>query len=152
MVYIEAPEPHIRILWGAQFVTPYFAQPALEDWKFLVFARDICLGILTETVVVKPEWLAPGDVNVPQAADMENLMERLAPGHLCLPLDTPRPDRVSLPRASLDPLSLVHLLIVSPFLAPATVWHMMHEKSEAMGMTQRVAPFLDCLRAATVEP
>ena len=29
---------------------------------------------------------------------------------------------------------------------------MMHAKSNTMGMTQRVAPFLDWLRAATVEP
>ena len=42
--------------------------------------------------------------------------------------------------------------MVSPFLAPATVWHMMHAKSETMGMIQRVAPFLDWLRAATVDP
>ena len=152
MVCLEAPEPHILMLWGTQCVTWLFAQPTSEDGKILAFARGIRISLLPETVVVKPEWFTPGEVNVPQAADMENLMERLAPGHLCLPLDTPRPDRVSLPRASLDPLSLFHFLMVSPFLAPATVWHMMHEKSEAMGMTQRVAPFLDCLRAATVEP
>ena len=29
---------------------------------------------------------------------------------------------------------------------------MMHEKSNTMGMTQRVAPFLNWLRAATIEP
>ena len=53
---------------------------------------------------------------------------------------------------SLDPLSLVHPLMVSPFLAPATAWNMMHEKANTMGMTQRVAPFLNWLRAATIEP
>ena len=42
--------------------------------------------------------------------------------------------------------------MVSPFLAPDTEWHMMHAKADAMGMTQQVAPFLDWLRVATVDP
>ena len=42
--------------------------------------------------------------------------------------------------------------MVSPFLAPATVWNMMHAKPDSMGMTQRVALFLDWSRAATVDP
>ena len=42
--------------------------------------------------------------------------------------------------------------MVSPFLAPETVWHMMHKNSDAMGMNQRVAPFLDWLRAVTIDP
>ena len=41
--------------------------------------------------------------------------------------------------------------MVSPFLAPANAWHMMHSKADAMGMTHRVEPFLDWLRAATIE-
>ena len=82
---------------------------------------------------------------------MQALMSRLAPGNPRLPPETPRPDRISVPRASLDPLSLVHLLIVSPFLAPETVWHMINAKSDAMGMIQQVAPFLDWLRAAMVD-
>ena len=79
-------------------------------------------------------------------------MARLTHRNPCLPLETPRPNRVSLPRESLAPLSLVHLLMVSPFLAPATAWHMMHAKANAMGMTQWVAPFLYWLRAVTVDP
>ena len=79
-------------------------------------------------------------------------MARLAPGNTCLPPDTQRPDRVSVPRVSLPPLSLEHPLMVSPFLAPATAWHMMHTKADVMGMNQKVASFLDWLRAATVDP
>ena len=56
-VCLEAPESHIRVIWGAQFVTPSFAQTTPEDGKVLVFARDICLGLLPATVVVRPEWL-----------------------------------------------------------------------------------------------
>ena len=89
---------------------------------------------------------------VPPSADMEALLTRLAPIHPCLPQDTPRTDRVSVPQSSLSPLSLVHSMMVSPFLFPATTWHMMHAKSNTMGMTQRVAPFLYWLRAATVDP
>ena len=52
MVCLKAPEPYIYVIWGAQFVTPSFAQPILEDRKVLAFARDIRLGLLTATVVV----------------------------------------------------------------------------------------------------
>ena len=83
---------------------------------------------------------------------MEDLMERLAPGHPHLPPWTPRPDRVSIPLASLSFLSLVHPLVFSPLLAPATVWHTMHKKEDAMVMTQQAAPFLNWFRAATVDP
>ena len=103
VVCLEAPESHIRVIWGAQFVTPSFAQPTPEIRKVLAFARDIRLGLLPATVVVKPECLTLGEVNVPQASDLEDLIERLAPGHPYLPPDTQRPERVSAPWAYLTP-------------------------------------------------
>ena len=139
MVCLEAPEPHIRVIWGAQFATPSFAQPTPEDKKVLAFTRDIRLGLLPDTVVVQPEWLIPADVAVPQAAEMEDLLARLSPRHPRLPQDTPRKERVSVPWASLAPLSLLHPLMVSLFLALAIAWHMMHAKADTMGMIQRVA-------------
>ena len=54
LVCLEAPEPHIRVLWGAQFVTQSFAQPTLEDGKVLAFSRDIGLDLLPATLVLKP--------------------------------------------------------------------------------------------------
>ena len=54
--------------------------------------------------------------------------------------DTPRPERVSLPQASLAPLSLVHLLMVDPSLLPSNTWHMKNTKADAMGITQWVIP------------
>ena len=39
LVSIDSPEPHIRVLWGNQFITPYFARPGrssplqgVSDW------------------------------------------------------------------------------------------------------------------------
>ena len=133
-------------------MTPSFTQPTPEDGKVLAFARDIRLDLLTYIVVVQPEWLIPADVEVLQAEEMEALLARLAPGHPRLPQDSPRTERVSAPRASLAPLSLLHQLMVSPFLFPSTAWHMMHAKADTMGMIQWVAPFLDWLRAAKIEP
>ena len=52
------------MLWGNQFVTPYFTQPTPEDKKVLAFARDICLGLIPETVVVHLEWISPEEVVV----------------------------------------------------------------------------------------
>ena len=130
-------------------MTPFFAHPTPEDGKVIAFAIDIHLGLLPATVVVKPECLTPGFVNVEY---MEALLSHLTPGHPQLPPETPRPYRVSVPRVSLVPLSLLHPLMVSPFLLLATVWHMMHTKAYAMGMNQQVAQLLDWLRAATVDP
>ena len=67
---LKDPKPHIRVLWGAQVLTPYFAQPAPEDGKFLAFARNIRLGLLPATVVVQPEWFTAVDMVVPPAAEM----------------------------------------------------------------------------------
>ena len=74
MVYLEAQEPHISVLWGAQFLTQFFAQLTPKDGKVLSFARYIRLGILPSTVVVQSEWLIPEDVAEPQAAEMESLL------------------------------------------------------------------------------
>ena len=81
MVCLEAPEPQIHVLWGAQFVNPSFAQPTLEDRKVLAFTRDIRLDLLLATVVVNLEWLTPGEVTVPRSTEMEALMSHLDPGH-----------------------------------------------------------------------
>ena len=89
---------------------------------------------------------------MPRAEEMEALLAHLAPGHPRMATDTPRPERGSVPWVSLDPLSLVHPLMVSPFLLPSTAWHTMHVKSNVMGITQQVIPFMEWLRAATVEP
>ena len=59
VVCLEAPETHICVLWGAQFMTLSFAQPTLDDRKVLAFAREIRLGFLPATVVVQPEWISP---------------------------------------------------------------------------------------------
>ena len=123
------------MLWGAQFVTLSFAQPTPEYGKVLAFAKDTHLGLLPSTLMVQPEWLTPAGVAVPQAAEMEELLVHLAPGQPHLPPDTPRTERISVPWTSLTPLSLVHPMMVSPFLEPENAWHMMHAKDDAIWMT-----------------
>ena len=141
MVCLEVPELHIRMLWGTQVLTPSFAQPT---GRSLSLRKDFRLGLLPATVVVHPEWLAPEEVAVPQVTEMEALIARLALGHPWLPADTLQPERVSVTQYSLSPLSLVHPLIASPILAPATLWHMMHAKSDAVEMNQWVHLYLIC--------
>ena len=77
-------------------------------------------------MVVQPEWITPGKLAVLRVTEMEALLARLDPGYPRLPADTQWPERVSVPQASLVALYLVHPLMFSPFLDPATVWHMMH--------------------------
>ena len=55
MMCLEYPEPHICMLWGAQFTTPSFDQPTPEGRKVLAFTKDIHLGLLPDTVVANPE-------------------------------------------------------------------------------------------------
>ena len=79
-------------------------------------------------------------------------MSRLDPGHPRLAVNTPNPERVSVPWASLSPIALVHLLMAPPLLLPYTAWHMMRTKADAMGITQWVTPLMEWLRAASVDP
>ena len=97
--------------------------------------KNILISLLPATVLVQLDWITPEEVTVPQAVEMEAFLARLAPGHLRLPPDTSTIERVSVPWESLAPLSLVHPLMVFPFLAPSTTWHIMHAKSNAVGMT-----------------
>ena len=60
--------------------------------------------------------------------------------------------RVSVPWASVSPISLVHSLMVAPFLSPSNIWHIMHTKADKIGITQRVTPFTEWLREATINP
>ena len=83
---------------------------------------------------------------------MEAMLARLAPVHPRLSADTQRLERVSVLKKYLAPLSLVHPLMVSKFLSSSATWYMMHAKANVMGITQQVAPFMDWLRGAMVEP
>ena len=123
-----------------------------EEGKVLNFARKILLGQIPAAVVLLPAWLTLSEVEVPKEADMEAALARLPPGKPRFPVDTPRQDRVSVPLESIPPCSLVHLLMVAPFLSPFNAWHMMHVKAKAMDITQRVIPFMEWMRATTVSP
>ena len=78
VVCLEYPEPHIRMFWGTQFVNPSFVQPTGRSSPS---REDIRLGVLPATVVVQPEWLAPEEVVVLRATEMEALRARLVLGH-----------------------------------------------------------------------
>ena len=109
------------------------------------------MGQLPASVFILPKWLTPTRLEVPQEVDMEATLSHLAPGHPRLAAETSRPERVSVPLAYLSPLSLVHLLMVAPFLSPSNMWHMMHAKADEMGINQRVILFTAWMRATTVE-
>ena len=152
LVCLEAPELHIRVLWGTQLVTPSFTKPTPEDSKVLAFTQDIRLGQLPARVVVLLEWLTSSKVSVQRTSDTEAELAHLSPGHPMLAADNPQPDRFSVTQDSLAPLSLVNPLMVFPFLPPSNTWYMMHAKADTMRITQWVTPFMAWLRVKTVEP
>ena len=83
---------------------------------------------------------------------MEAALAHLVPGRTRLAKDTPKLDMISVTQTSPAPLSLVHPLMVDPFLLPSNECHMMHAKADAMGTIQRVTPFMEWMRVETVEP
>ena len=54
LVCLDSQEPHIRVLWGTQFVTPSFVRPTPEGGKVLASARDIWLSQLPSSLVMLP--------------------------------------------------------------------------------------------------
>ena len=61
-------------------------------------------------------------------------------------------ERVSVPWVSLAPLSLVQFLTVPQLLLSSKAWHIIHTKADAIGITQRVTPFMEWLRTTTGKP
>ena len=57
LAYVEAPELHICVLWGVEYVMPYFTHATPEDEKVLNFVRNFRKGQLSTTVKVLSEWL-----------------------------------------------------------------------------------------------
>ena len=55
VIYIDTPTPHIRVIWGAHYVTPSSVLPTPEYGKVLAFARDIHLIQIPTTVAVSHE-------------------------------------------------------------------------------------------------
>ena len=54
---VERTDPHIRVLWGVEYVMMYLICPTPEDRKVMSFARDVSQGQLPTTVEVNTEWL-----------------------------------------------------------------------------------------------
>ena len=82
--------------------------------------------------------------------DPEAAFSHLPPGTPHLPPDTPKPERVLLPLISIAPLSLVHLLLASPFLSPENTWHLLVARVQSLGIAQWVGPFMEWIGACTV--
>ena len=38
---VEAPELHIRVLWGVEYVMPYLTNATPEDGKVLAFVKEL---------------------------------------------------------------------------------------------------------------
>ena len=97
-------------------------------------------------------WLDLDEREAPQKSDMEAALNLLPPGTPRLTNNTPKPERVRVPLVSVAPISLFHLLMVTPFLSPSKSWHMLYTKAREMGITQQVGPFMQWMGACTVAP
>ena len=52
VVCVETTYPHIRFLWGVEYMMPSFTQPTPKYGKVLVFTRDMWKGQLPTTVKI----------------------------------------------------------------------------------------------------
>ena len=121
LVCLEKTDPHTRILWGAQYVTPFFARATPEDGTVLVFARDVRLGHLMTTVKVKTEWLMVEEVADPLVVDMYQALVSTGSEASRLPDMTATSNNFAVAKVTIAPLSLVHPLLMPPFLTSVNV-------------------------------
>ena len=115
----------------------------------LAFARDIRLGMLPATVEVKPDCLTVRDVPAPTVAELNTALATTGPGVTRLPEDTAALDTVAVCKTAIALLSLVHLLLGSPFLTPINAWNLVAARATCLGLEHRVTPLLHWLRAQT---
>ena len=57
LVCFDTPEPHTRVLWGTQYINPYFAQTTPEGGKVLAFEQEVRTGHLPATSDMDPYWI-----------------------------------------------------------------------------------------------
>ena len=116
------------MIWGTQYVNPYFARTTPEDGKVLAFARDVRLVNLPATVETDPAWLDLEERDVPREAYMVDVLTIIWPGMTRIPGNITKSERVQSPLVSATLFSLAHPLMVAPFLPPSNMWHMIDEK------------------------
>ena len=139
LICLATPEPHIRVLWGVQCVTPFFTNSTPEDRKVPAFSQYARLGILPKFVEVKPEWLTVQEVTAPTIADLDTALVETGPRTPILPETTAASDTVVVPKTMIAPLELVHIVLGSGWnvLAPVTI------KCLALLARQRLKPPLE---------
>ena len=57
VICVYQPPPHIRVLWGPQFVIPYLYCLTPEDGKVISLYRDIHDAQIPVSVEVPSQWL-----------------------------------------------------------------------------------------------
>ena len=143
------PSPHIRVLWGVQYVTPSFARATPEDGKVLAFARDVRLGT------------PPHNRGSP--GRLAHSVVRTGPDHCgaqCRPRGygasndpTHRRRRGLRHGGGLQdhhcPDGLGTPVVGSPFLTPINTWDMITTREASLRLEHRVIPLLQWLRAQT---
>ena len=82
---LDVPEPHIRVLWGVQYVTPSFARATPEDGKVLAFTQDVHLGMLPVIVRVNHDWMTVRNVPAPTITELNTTFATTGPGAKIIP-------------------------------------------------------------------
>ena len=104
LVCFDSPEPHTRVLWGTQYINPYFAQTTPEGGKVLAFEQEVQTGHLPANSDMDPYWIELEEREVTGEADTEAALTLLPPGTNRLPNNTPNPERAQITLVSIAPL------------------------------------------------
>ena len=99
-----------------------------------------------------PAWIDMDKREVLQEADTEAAATFIPLLITHLPNNTPNPERLLVPLVSVDPLSLIHTLMNTPFLSLANVWYILDAKVQEMVISQQLVLFIEWLQACTFTP
>ena len=126
VIFVYTPTPYIRVLWGDHYSMPSCAQPSPEYGRVLAFVRYIRLGQIPSMVAILKVFLDEDNCDNPEDIGLYQVIMHLTPETPRLPPETGNPDRFCFLLASLDLVSLIHLILASPFLLSASVWHLIY--------------------------
>ena len=98
---------------------------------------------------VKEDWLSIQDVATPTTAELDVALADTGPGTARIPEATASPETVASVNITIDPLTLVHPLLRSPFLTPVKAWNLIPVRAASLVLERRVTSLLHCIRDQT---
>ena len=119
------------MLWGLEKLPYSYANKTALDGRDVAYSRDIVAGNTPPTIAVDKEWWKKDELPVPTEKVANHEVTKLQPQDTSIPKASPVASTISLPRACIAPLTLVHPLLTAPYLSPAAAYDLLASKVHA---------------------